>query len=78
MTYVKQELEDFMAKGITGSGQGFDAPSMGRLGGKGHNPSSTELRNKLVQVNTFCHLTSSAGSPFRGHSYTLKVNLIES
>lgn len=48
-----QELEDFMAKGITGTGEGFDAPSAGRLGGSGfgaHNVSRTELRGKMVQV----------------------------
>ena len=50
-----QELEDFMAKGITGTGEGFDAPSVGRLGGSGfgaHNPSPTELRSKMVQVGS--------------------------
>lgn len=48
-----QELEEYMAKGITGTGEGFDAPSVGRLGGSGlgaHNPSPTELRSKIVQV----------------------------
>ena len=50
-----QELEDFMAKGITGTGEGFDARSVGRLGGSGfgaHNPSPTELRSKMVQVRS--------------------------
>ena len=50
-----QELEDYMAKGITGTGKGFDAPSVGRLGGSGfgaHNPSPSELRSKMVQVST--------------------------
>ena len=48
-----QELEDFMAKGITGTGEGFDARSFGRLGGSGfgaHNPSPTELRSKMLKV----------------------------
>ena len=52
MTSV-QELEDFMAKGIMGTGEGFDAPSAGRLGGSGfgaHNVNLTELRGKMVQV----------------------------
>ncbi len=42
-----QELEEFRAKGITGRREGFDAPSVGMLGGSGfgsHNPSPTELR----------------------------------
>ena len=50
-----QELEDFMANGMTGTGEGFDAPSVGRLGGTGfgsHNPSPTELRSKIVQVSS--------------------------
>ena len=50
-----QELEEFMAKGITGTGEGFDAPSVGRLGGSGfgsHNPSPTELRSKMVLVSS--------------------------
>ena len=49
-----QELEEFMAKGITGSGEGFDAPSKGRLGAAGfggHNPDVSQLRGKMVQVS---------------------------
>lgn len=49
-----QELEDYMAKGITGTGEGFHAPPVGRLGGSGfgaHNPSPSELRSKMVQVS---------------------------
>lgn len=48
-----QELDEFIAKGITGTGEGFDAPSMGRLGAGGfggHNPSPALLRNKMLQV----------------------------
>ncbi|CAL5229206.1 g12489 [Coccomyxa viridis] len=50
---ITLELEEYMAKGITGTGEGFDAPSVGRLGGSGlgaHNPSPTELRSKIVQA----------------------------
>ena len=53
MQSALQELDDCMAKGITGSGEGFDAPSVGRLGGRGfgtHNPSLTELRSKMLQA----------------------------
>lgn len=42
-----------MDKGITGTGEGFDAPSKGRLGAGGfggHNPSPAQLRSKMVQV----------------------------
>ena len=42
-----------MEKGITGTGEGFDAPSRGRLGAGGfggHNPISSQLRSKMVQV----------------------------
>ena len=53
MWQAVQELDEFMAKSITGSGEGFDAPSAGRLGGRGfgaHNPSLTELRSKMLQA----------------------------
>ena len=49
-----QECEEFMAKGISGSGTGFDAASVGRLGGKGpvpiHNPPSHRLRDVAAKV----------------------------
>lgn len=49
-----QELDEVIAKGLTGTGQGFDAPLASRLGTKGfggHNPSPALLRDKIVQVN---------------------------
>jgi hypothetical protein len=61
MTSV-QELEDCMAKGITGTGEGFDAPSAGRLGGSGfgaHNISLMELRGKMMQVRP-CSMSQEA------------------
>ena len=42
-----------MAKGIGGTGEGFDAPSAGRLGGKGfgaHNVTRADLRAAMVKV----------------------------
>ncbi|BDA50451.1 probable DNA-dependent metalloprotease WSS1 [Coccomyxa sp. Obi] len=50
---INDELDEFIAKGITGTGQGFDAPSVGRLGAGGfggHNPSSADLRRKMIQA----------------------------
>lgn len=51
---VPQEVEDLMDKGISGSGVGFDAPSVGRLGGRGpvpvHNPDPRKLRDVAVKV----------------------------
>ena len=43
-----------MAKGISGSGQGFDAASRGRLGSHSfiptHNPPETQLKNVMLKV----------------------------
>jgi len=41
---ITKECEELMAKGITGTGQGFDAPGK-RLGGYTHNPPPTNLRS---------------------------------
>ncbi len=60
-----QELEGFMAKGVMGTGEGFDASSAGRLGGSdfgAHNVGLTELRGKMVQVKPWCTLQEE--SPF--------------
>ncbi len=62
-----------MAKGITGTGEGFDAPSVGRLGGSGfgaHNPSPTELRSKMVQVGsiTISRLRAHDTAPLSYHT----------
>ncbi|KAL3146079.1 hypothetical protein ABBQ38_015428 [Trebouxia sp. C0009 RCD-2024] len=52
--HLVQECEGFMAKGITGSGAGFDAPSMGRLGGRGpvpiHNPPAHKLKSAALKA----------------------------
>ncbi len=56
-----------MATGITGTGEGFDAPSKGRLGGAGfggHNPDVSQLRSKMVQVCALhlpCGFIANAG-----------------
>lgn len=43
-----------MDRGVSGTGAGFDAKSMGRLGGRGpvpiHNPDPRKLREVAVQV----------------------------
>ena len=59
-----QECEGFMAKGIAGSGAGFDAPSVGKLGGRGpvpiHNPPSHQLKSLALKVCTiFCSVVQS-------------------
>ena len=63
-----------MEKGITGSGSGFDAPSMGRLGGHGpvpiHNPPAHQLKNaalKVCQPCTTAPCTSLAAHRNRTH-----------
>ena len=57
-----QECEELMAKGISGSGAGFDAKSMGRLGGRGpvplHNPDPRKLRDVAVKVELCCFPTT--------------------
>lgn len=49
-----EEVEDLMDKGISGSGVGFDAPPVGRLGGRGpvpvHNPDPRKLRDVAVKA----------------------------
>ena len=53
MAGMVQECEGFMARGIVGTGQGFDAPPAGRVGAKGfggHNPNPAELRQVIIKV----------------------------
>lgn len=49
-----QECEGFMAKGIAGSGAGFDAASVGKLGGRGpvpvHNPPAHQMKSQALKV----------------------------
>eukprot|EP00232_Nephroselmis_pyriformis_P011873 CAMPEP_0182897128 /NCGR_PEP_ID=MMETSP0034_2-20130328/26705_1 /TAXON_ID=156128 /ORGANISM="Nephroselmis pyriformis, Strain CCMP717" /LENGTH=197 /DNA_ID=CAMNT_0025031029 /DNA_START=63 /DNA_END=652 /DNA_ORIENTATION=+ len=51
---ITAECEEYMSKGITGSGVGFDAGSMGRLGGRGpvaiHNPPPEKLRAAAAEA----------------------------
>ncbi|KAK3259833.1 hypothetical protein CYMTET_31187 [Cymbomonas tetramitiformis] len=49
---ITQECEDDMAKGISGTGVGFDANSMGRLGGRvyDHNPDPARLRQVMAEA----------------------------
>lgn len=51
---LPQECQDLMDRGVRGSGVGFDANSMGRLGGRGpvavHNPDPRKLRDVAVKV----------------------------
>lgn len=44
---ITKECEELMAKGISGTGQGFDAPGR-RLGGFSHNPPLTSLRQSAL------------------------------
>lgn len=44
---ITKECEDLMAKGISGTGQGFDAPGK-RLGGYVHNPPSSNMRQSAL------------------------------
>ncbi|PHT47114.1 hypothetical protein CQW23_11322 [Capsicum baccatum] len=44
---IRKECEDLMAKGITGTGQGFDLPGK-RLGGFSHQPPLSSLRQKAL------------------------------
>ena len=51
---ITAECEELMAKGVGGTGIGFDAPSMGRLGSHGwiptHNPPEGHLRDHARKV----------------------------
>ena len=55
-----QECQEFVSKGIAGTGVGFDAPSVGKLGGRGpvaiHNPGSDQLRDVMLKVSSAVHL----------------------
>ncbi|MCO5603236.1 hypothetical protein L7F22_057384 [Adiantum nelumboides] len=44
---ITKECEELMAKGISGTGQGFDAPGQ-RLGGYTHNPPDSRLRQAAL------------------------------
>jgi len=57
------EAEDLMDKGITGSGQGFDAPSAGRLGSHAfiplHNPPTHKMADAIRKVGILAGRCSS-------------------
>jgi hypothetical protein len=48
---ILQECEDLMARGLVGTGAGFDAPAAGKIGGRWRNPSPAESRNIMLKVN---------------------------
>ena len=54
-----QECEDFMTRGIAGSGAGFDAAAAGKIGGRWKNPSDAERRLMILKVSC---LAASPGS----------------
>ena len=59
-----QECDDFRARGIVGTGAGFDAASAGRIGGAGfgaHNPDPSQLREKMLKAGGLLHALASAG-----------------
>ncbi len=45
-----QETEELMDCGIAGTGEGFDARSAGKIGGRWCNPSQSELRSAMLAV----------------------------
>jgi DNA-dependent metalloprotease WSS1 len=57
---VTRECEELMAKGVSGTGVGFDGPSMGRLGGHSwmptHNPPIESIRT--IQLKCVLSLRS--------------------
>lgn len=60
-----QEVENLMDRGIKGSGQGFDAKSMGRIGAHGfiptHNVPEHQRRDAMLKVCTWAQAWSTAG-----------------
>lgn len=60
-----------MAKGISGSGQGFDAASKGRLGSHSfiptHNPPETQLKNVMLKVHIALNLVNCADATWPRH-----------
>lgn len=66
------EAEDLMDRGISGSGQGFDAPSAGRLGSHAfipiHNPPEHKMADAIRKVRC-CQQSQLVQLPGQ-HSYT--------
>lgn len=56
--HFHQECEDLMARGVTGTGVGFDAAAAGKIGGRWTNPSEAEQRLAVLQVGPSCRLSS--------------------
>eukprot|EP00238_Polyblepharides_amylifera_P000288 CAMPEP_0196573552 /NCGR_PEP_ID=MMETSP1081-20130531/3438_1 /TAXON_ID=36882 /ORGANISM="Pyramimonas amylifera, Strain CCMP720" /LENGTH=461 /DNA_ID=CAMNT_0041891299 /DNA_START=29 /DNA_END=1418 /DNA_ORIENTATION=- len=50
---ITEECESLMARGVTGTGQGFDAPSAGRLGGRAweHNPPEEKMKQIQLEAS---------------------------
>ncbi|KAK9861861.1 hypothetical protein WJX84_005300 [Apatococcus fuscideae] len=79
---LTEECETLMAKGISGTGQGFDAASKGRLGSHAfiptHNPPETQLKNvmlKAAEARAKQQAVMSAGPRRLGGSMRLPQNL---
>jgi hypothetical protein len=51
---LQTECEDLIARGVSGTGSGFDGPSCGRLGSHAfipmHNPSTMSMRDVTLKV----------------------------
>lgn len=62
---LKAACSDLLARGISGTGQGFDAPSVGRLGSHGfipqHNPEPGRMRDAVLRVGGAAHGGSCDG-----------------
>ena len=76
-----QEVEELMDKGIRGSGQGFDAASVGRLGSHSyipqHNPSAGRLRDVMLQVRlSLPSLACFASTPFEYYLWPYGMDLL--
>ena len=62
--HTLQECYDFMTRGIVGTGEGFDAPSAGKVGGRWPNSSTAE--GPLVMLQAFS-LSCSCGNFRKAH-----------
>ena len=62
--HTLQECYAFKARGIVGTGEGFDAPSAGKVGGRW--PNSSIVEGPLVMLQAFS-LSCSCGSLRKAH-----------
>ena len=62
---VTRECEDYMARGIVGTGSGFDGPSCGRLGSHAfvpsHNVSEAAMKAAQIKCATAGHVSVLGG-----------------